>query len=106
LTLLNDPAFFEAAQALAPRLLRESPGGTGERLDHLFRLCLARAPTVAERERLADYYQAQLTIVRREPGSAGKLFPQKVDGVGADEGAAWVGVCSVVLNLHEFITRD
>jgi hypothetical protein len=106
LTLLNDPAFFEAAQSLAARVLRESRGDTAGRVDHLFRLCLARGPTAAERERLADYLQAQLAIVRRDPSSAGKLFPHKVEGVGTDEAAAWVGVCSVVLNLHEFITRD
>jgi hypothetical protein len=106
LTLLNDPAFFEAAQSLAARVLRESQGGTAERIDHLYRLCLGRAPTGAERERLAGYFEAQLAIVRRESESAGKLFPHKVVGVGTDEAAAWVGVSSVVLNLHEFITRD
>lgn len=102
LTLLNDPAFFETAQALAARVLREAHG-TAERIDHLYRLCLARSPALFERERLARYLQEQLSIVRRED-TAGKLFPQKVAGVGADEGAAWVGVCSVLLNLHEFIT--
>ncbi len=106
LMLLNDPSFVEAAQALAARLLRESRGGTAERIDHLFRLCLARAPTAAERERLASYLETQLALVRRDPSCAGKLFPHKVEGISTHEAAAWVGVCTVVLNLHEFITRD
>ena len=60
----------------------------------------------AERERLLCYLEEQRAIVRREPRSAGKLFPYKVEGISMDEGAAWVGVCSVVLNLQELITRD
>jgi hypothetical protein len=106
LTLLNDPASFEAAQALAARVLRESHGGPAGRIDHLFRLCLGRPPSAAERDRLVAYLDTQRDIVRREPASAGKLFPHEVEGIGTDEAAAWVGLCSVVLNLHEFITRD
>jgi mono/diheme cytochrome c family protein len=106
LTLLNDPVFFEAAQALAARLLRDKRGSDGERIDYLYRLCLSRPPTAAERERLLRYLEEQRGIVRREPASAGKLFPCKVEGIGTDDGAAWVGMCSIVLNLHELITRD
>ena len=30
----------------------------------------------------------------------------KIEGLDPVEMGAWTGVCSVVLNLHEFITRD
>ncbi len=105
LTLLNDAVFVETAQALAGRVLREKRG-VPERIDHLFALCLARPATAREKDRLHRYFDEQLAIVRREPASAAKLFPGKMDGVATDEAAAWVGVCSVMLNLHEFITRD
>jgi hypothetical protein len=106
LTLLNDPVFFEAAQALAARVLHESKPDPADRIDRAFRLCLARPPRPAERERLAAYYQEQLSILRQEPAAAAKLFPGRVEGVEPMEGAAWTAVCSVLLNLHEFITRD
>src|SRR5438552_303018 len=41
LTLLNDQAFFEFAQALAARVLTEVKSGDGERIRHAFQLCLA-----------------------------------------------------------------
>ncbi|HUY35506.1 MAG TPA: PSD1 and planctomycete cytochrome C domain-containing protein [Pirellulales bacterium] len=106
LTLLNDPVFFEAAQALAARVLREAPGGVAERIDHAFQLCLARRPTSDETARLSAYYQEQLAILRQEPQAAGALFRGYVEGVDPSEGAAWSCLASVLLNLHEFITRN
>ncbi len=106
LTLLNDPVFFEAAQALAGRVLRECKGGVADRIDHVFRMCLGRPANAAERQRVYAYYQEQLAVLRKEPKSAAKLFRQQVDGTEPLQGAAWTGVCSVLLNLHEFITRD
>ena len=52
LNLLNDAAFFEAAQALAARVLAEAPADPAARLDYAFRLCLAAKLRTA-RARLA-----------------------------------------------------
>jgi hypothetical protein len=106
LTLLNDPVFFEAARALAVRVHRDQPGAVRQRIDHAFRLCLARGPTKREARRLLSYYRQQLALLQGEPGSAEQLFPHQIRDVPPAEGAAWVGLCSVLLNLHEFITRD
>jgi hypothetical protein len=106
LNLLNDPVFFEAAQALAVRLLQEAPGGIAERLDYGYRLCLGRAPSARERERLAKYYNQQLSILQQEPDSAASMLPVAPEGSGRLEAAAWVGVSRVLLNLDEFITRE
>jgi hypothetical protein len=54
LTLLNDPVFFEASQALAVRVLQEKTGGEGERIEHAYRLCLGRAPRTEEKERMVS----------------------------------------------------
>ena len=43
LNLLNDPVFFEAAQALAVRVVNEE-GSFDDRLERMFRLCLSRGP--------------------------------------------------------------
>ena len=107
LNLLNDPVFFEAAQGLAARVLREKPGSFNDRIDYAFRLCLARSPSPAEKEDLFAYYRQIKEILAKSPGSAEKLFPpQSVEGVDPSEASAWVGISSVLLNLDEFITRE
>lgn len=82
LNLLNDPVFYEAAQALAFRLERESAPAFETRLDYAYRLCFGRDPSASERERLAAYFNTQPT----------------------DYG--WTGVARILLNTHEFITRE
>ncbi len=82
LNLLNDPAFYEAAQALAARLELESPSEFRPRLEHAFKLVVNRAPTERETTRLAAYYDSQ------------------------SKDQPWVGICRILLNLDEFITRE
>jgi len=106
LNLMNDPVFFEAAQVLAARILKEMPGSVSDRIDYVFKLCLARAPRPQEKERLLNYYRQQKELLAQEPESVDTLFPAKnLEGVNAGEAAAWVGVSRVLLNLDEFITR-
>jgi hypothetical protein len=106
LNLLNDPVFVEAAQALAARVLQESSSDFAGRLDYAFRLCLARKPDAREREWLAEYYEKQKRMLEKEPNSAQTIFPVEIRGVTGVEAAAWAGLCSVLLNLDEFITRE
>lgn len=84
LTLLNDAAFVELAERLAERVLREAP--PDYRLEQAFRLCLARPPQPAERERL------------------GRLLAEESRDHG--ETAAWGTLARVLLNLDETITRE
>ncbi len=60
LTLLNDPVFFEMAQALADHALSEPDLNQDDRVEYAFRLCLARMPTEGELKQLAAYLQARL----------------------------------------------
>jgi hypothetical protein len=76
LTLLNDEAFYECAQALAKRVEREMPNG--DQIDYAFGLCLSRKPSVGERERLAALLKD----------------------------TDWPTVARVLLNLDETITRE
>jgi mono/diheme cytochrome c family protein len=85
LTLLNDQGFFELAQALAGRILREGPSGDSERIAYACRLCLGRQPSERERQALERLLQSQ--------GEAKPLD-------------AWISVARVLLNLDEFITRE
>jgi hypothetical protein len=106
LNLLNDQVFFEAAQVLAARILRDSQGGLSDRLAHAFKLCLAREPSPGERFRLTQYFEEQKAILERNPRLAETLFPAKeLDGISSAEAAVWVGISRLLLNLEEFITR-
>ncbi len=106
LTLLNDPVFFETAQALARRILREKAGNISDRIDYGFGLCTGRPPTSPERDRLVAYFHEQQQILRDDPQAAEALAAESMEGVAPAEAGAWVGLSTVLLNLHEFITRD
>jgi hypothetical protein len=106
LNLLNDPVFFQAAQGLATRILRENLGSPTDRLDFAFQLCVGRWPEPDERDRLIRFYKQQKELLEKNPGVGAGLFPaQGVEGLNSTEAAAWVSVSRVLLNLDEFITR-
>jgi mono/diheme cytochrome c family protein len=85
LTLLNDQGFFEFAQALADRILREGPSEDRERIAYAFRLCLGRQPNEREQQTLE------------------RLLLKQHEAKPLD---AWTSVARVLLNLDEFITRE
>jgi mono/diheme cytochrome c family protein len=89
LTLLNDPALVEIAQALAARIVNERPRPASdlERLRFAFMVCLGRAPSRRELKTLE-------TVLQRET---------EVDGTFE---AGWMTVARVLLNLDEFVTRE
>ena len=107
LTLLNDPAFVEAARKFADRLAAVS--GDGERLDRAYDIALSRTPNAKEKQSLLEFLNAMRREYRQRPEDAKKLFTigiapaeTRQDPV---EQAAWISVCRVILNLHETITR-
>jgi hypothetical protein len=91
LTLLNDAAFYEMAEALASRILRESPADDRARLTYGARLCLARPPSERELTRLE-------ALLKSERASA-------APNQNADQ-TAWTTIARVLLNLDETITRE
>ncbi len=93
LTLLNDLAFYEFAQGLAARVLREAPADDAARLRHAFRLCLAREPRPIEQQRLTALLTQLLAA------------PEPMDAQ-ARRFAVWTTLARVLLNLDEFITRE
>ncbi len=107
LNLLNDPVFFEAAEALAVRVLREEAGADfPNKLDHAFELCLGRPPKAHERERLSHYFDAEKAAYQADAKSAEGMLHVAIENIPAGERAAWVAVARVLLNLDEFITRE
>jgi hypothetical protein len=85
LHLANDPVFVEFANALGKRIEKEGPADDAGRIHYAFRLCFAREPSSAERDRLSAYVDA---IRKTDPKSV------------------WSAMARVLLNLDEFITRE
>ena len=106
LTLLNDPIFFEAAQAMARQSLKRNDLSDEERLDQVVQQAVSRPATETELQILAEYLTDQRRAMHESPDNAAEIAPQPVAGIPQTELAAWTGVCSVVLNLHEFLTRE
>jgi hypothetical protein len=105
LNLMNDPVFFEAAQGLAYRIVRDS-GGFRERLDRAYAITLGRPPTAREVERMGKYFDETSRGLAASPSTADALFPNRMEGAPQVEAAAWVELSRVLLNLDEFITRE
>ena len=87
LTLLNDPAFFEAAQALGQRIVKEAPPDPRSRAAHGFRLAVGRSPSDADLRDLLAVYENERQRTGRDD-------------------AAWTAVSNVLLNLDETQTKE
>jgi hypothetical protein len=109
LTTLNDEAFFEAARALASRVLRETPAPVARerRATYGFRLAVTRTPSQDEIDRIVASYTRQLERFRKEPDAAARAITgYAVGGVDPAEQAAWTLVANALLNLDEALTRQ
>jgi mono/diheme cytochrome c family protein len=89
LTSLNDPYFFEAANAMAQRMLQEGGTAAADRITYGFRLAVSRPPSKAELNQVLGFYAEQL-----------KASPDK------PELAAWTMVANVLLNMDETISKE
>ncbi len=95
LTLLNDEAFFECAQAFAGRLLQAEVESDSARVQLAFRICLSRAPSDAELAKLQQF----LTQRGATTGTDEKQLAES-------RLRAWTILARAMLNLDEFITRE
>lgn len=107
LTTLNDPAFFEAAQAMGREILHDGGADATARATYGFRRCLTRRPTTPELDRILSYYRAEVTHFQGDLKDAG-LVAKDYTGPSANlpEAAAWTMVSNVLLNLDEAITKE
>jgi hypothetical protein len=110
LVLLNDPTYVEAARAFGERAIREGGKTPAERIDWLFQQSLSRAPTADEAKVLAEYVAKQSKDYAANDAEAKKFLSIGAKPLPKDanvaELAAWTATARVVLNLHEFITRN
>jgi hypothetical protein len=107
LVTMNDPAYVEASQALARRMVREGGSTAADRAALGFRLVLARRPTATEIDRLVGLYDEARADFLQAPDDAVKMATDPLGPVPADfpavtaDLAAWTVVANVILNLDE-----
>ena len=107
LVTMNDPAYVEAAQALARRMIREGGSTTADRALRGFRLVLARQPVAAEIDRLVRLHDDVLVDFQESPEDAKKMATDPLGPPPPDltanlaDLAAWTVVANVILNLDE-----
>ncbi len=106
---LNDITYVEAARALAGRVMLAAPASDA-RIEQDFRLVLSRKPTVAEKNILL----ARLTTLQQQfaadTDAAQKLLTvgesRRNEALAPAEHAAWTGLCQLVLNLDEALSKE
>jgi hypothetical protein len=106
LTLLNDPASFEAARALAGRIMAVD-GTARARAGFGVKLVLSRDAKPVELDRLVSTYEQELTYYGSRPDAAARLLGgDNARRAHPIEAAAWTMVANVLLNLDETITKE
>lgn len=109
LTVANDPAFFEIAQGLATRVLREVPEDeVAPRIDRAFRLALSREPSTEERRLLVAYYDREFRRFSDDEQAAADTLSADLKAVSTEPAAAaaTVSIARAILNADAFITRE
>ncbi len=106
LTLLNDPAAFEAARALARRMVAAGADDRARAAAGVL-LVLSRAGRPAELDRLIALYRTERGGYARRPAEAARVLASAAGPVTemADL-AAWTMVANVLLNLDEAVTKN
>ena len=109
LTTLNDITYVEAARVMAERVLKREDTDES-RINTAFRMATARYPSDAETTILEKRLSALTQQYEQDPSAAEALL-----GVGeavadtsldAIELAAYAGLCSLILNLDETISKQ
>jgi len=101
LTTLNDQAFFEAAQAMGARIMKEGGADVAARATYGFRLVLSRKPTDAELKNLVAAFDRERRYFQSHQAEA-----EKIAGRRDVELAAWTMVSNALLNLDETVTKE
>ena len=100
LSTLNDPAFFEAAQSMAARIVKEGGADPSSKVNYGFRLATARIPSAKEKDMLLSAYDKNQQYFQRNLTEAEGLA-----GKPDAELAAWTMVSNALLNLDETLTK-
>lgn len=108
LTLMNDPAYVEAAMSFAKRVITERPkADITDRFDHAFQIALTRKPRQQETAALQKLFREQLKAAKEDTKAAKEFIGkfEKPKQLNDAEFVAWYAVAAALLNLDETITK-
>jgi mono/diheme cytochrome c family protein len=109
LVTLNDPSFFEAAQALAAKVTAaHDPKDTALQISEMFRLATNRPPSAKEAIVLLKLYDQALEQLEGDDETVKSLAgnpPGKPQSVSDHHLAALASVGNVILNLDEVLMK-
>ncbi len=111
LVTLNDPAYIEAAQGLARRVvLYELPNQSPDEIvSRVFEYVLSRKPQSTESIAILKLFDAAKAELGQDEKRALLLATNPLgplpEGASSIDLAAWTAVCNVVLNLDEFLMK-
>ena len=112
LTTLNDPAYVEAARALAQHALQQPAPTTSveARLAWAFRKVVLRQPSSAEASVLASSLKKMRVMYAADTSAAAALLKvgesPRDESLDAVDHAALTAVCLMILNLDEALTKQ
>jgi len=110
LQLMNDTQHFEAARALAERIIAEGGETDESRINWLYRSVLSRRPAADELAVMTKSLAKQRDIYRADASAAEKAIhtgESAPKGVASPvETAAWTLIANLILNLDEMVCRN
>jgi mono/diheme cytochrome c family protein len=106
LTVLNDPAYVEAARALARRMVREGGETTASRCGYGYRLCCAHPPSGSDLEILVKLCDRERERYRADPAAAKELIAGDPTTEEAAALAGLIVVANALLNLDETVSKE
>ncbi|MGE0608827.1 MAG: PSD1 and planctomycete cytochrome C domain-containing protein [Pirellulales bacterium] len=110
LQLMNDVQHFEAARALAERMMAQVGLSPAERIALGYRLVLSRQPSAEEASVVQALFAAELAKYQQHPEAAAKVIRNGESAPKPElpeaELAASTLVANLLLNLDETVTRN
>jgi hypothetical protein len=107
--LLNDPAYVEAAQALARQIVKYDNVDPAARAKFAFRRVLCRQPAAEEVQQMVALFDSERAHYQKEQDAAQKMSAGETgrpeQGSNVAELAAWTVVSNVLLNLDETLNN-
>jgi len=106
LQTLNNNVFVDSSRALANRILNDSTlTSDKDRINHLFRLCVARPPSADEVLIMNQLLIDSTDYFKTHPEESKELANAEEESL-ALKSAPWINVARTVMNLDEFMTRE
>jgi hypothetical protein len=106
---MNDPAYVEAAQALARRLVKEGGATPADRAKFGLELVLARPATTNQVAALTRLFEDEHSSFKNDSAGAVALATEPLgplpEGMDPAELAAWTVVANVLLNLDGVLMK-